>query len=502
MEKKYAFIAIAVVAVLVVASSAVLLMGKGTDGNEKNVVLQSSIAFGGMNNETFDMCIADASGNLYAAGQTDGPVSSITDGYDTTYNGGYSDIIIVKYAPDLSSVVGATYLGGDQADEVWAVAVGNEGQLYVAGWTKSLDFPTTAGEHDGTIERFMVFVAELSPDLKTLQHSVFLCDDSGVENIAVDSSGDVWVVGNTENSDFPATTGAYDTTLFGEEDDAFVVRMSSDLGTIEASTLFGGPGADFCSDIAFDGSGNVYIFGTTFNQWDDGTGSRTVPTTIGAYDGEIGGDTDTYVAKFSSDLTELKACTLLGGSRNDGSIKMLIAKDGNVLVAGSTTSGDFPVTGDAMRPQASFSAVMGEGFLCKLSPDLSELRYSTYLGQGTFSPNSMFEDESGRIYLSIIVSEMDLPPPMVSGAFSSSPAGSIDGYIAILDDKLSKFLYTSYIGGKWRDDSTLALGPDGSIYIAGRTESPDFPTLADSSREQGDGNWFQSDGYVLRFKFE
>ena len=170
-------------------------------------------------------------------------------------------------------------------------------------------------------------------------------DEDTSNAIAIDSSGNVYVTGSTvdDTTDLPVTSGAYDEALNGGQD-IYVSKFSSDLTSLSASTYFGGSGTDDGLDIAIDSSDNVYVIGWTQDHTTD------QPTTSGAYD-EVhnGGGYDTFVSKFSSDLTSLSASTFLGGSGDDAGSAIAIDSSDNVYVTGSTADDttDLPVTSGA-----------------------------------------------------------------------------------------------------------------------------------------------------------
>ena len=239
----------------------------------------------------------DGQGNILVAGRTDSSNFPTTAGaYDATYNGGPSDAFVAKLSSDLGTLQAATFLGGSSWDIATALAVDGQGNVVVAGWTESADFPTTVGAYDATYNGGPsdAFVAKLSSDLTTLQAATFLggSDDDKATALAIDGQGNVVVAGETYSSDFPTTAGAYDATYNGGLYDAFVAKLSSDLTTLQAATFLGGSsGYDSASALAIDGQGTVVVAG--------GTTSSDFPTTVGAYDDTHNGPSDAFVARLS-----------------------------------------------------------------------------------------------------------------------------------------------------------------------------------------------------------
>ena len=171
-----------------------------------------------------------------------------------------------------------SYFGGSGTSTVAALARGANGNLYVAGMTRSTDFPTTVGAYDRTCggndgcRHGDGFVTELTPDGSQIVFSTYLggAGDDAIEAIAVDAAGRVNVAGATASADFPTTTGALDRTYAGGADtegepltDAFFVRLAADGSSLQYGTFLGGSGGDTAYGVAVGPDGNTYVAGTT-----------------------------------------------------------------------------------------------------------------------------------------------------------------------------------------------------------------------------------------------
>ncbi|QQS40808.1 MAG: SBBP repeat-containing protein [Acidobacteriota bacterium] len=274
--------------------------------NPAGSALEYSTFIGGSEGEQGNGIAVDATGNAYVTGFTLSNVAGMefptTGGaYDTSHNG-QNDVFVVKLNAAGSALVYSTFLGDFSDDRGNAIAVDAMDRAYVTGRTDGgTSFPTTPGAFDQTGNGGIDgFVTRLNPAGAALDYSTFLgsdSDDIGY-GIFVDEAGRAFVTGETGNSLntlFPTTPGAYDTTFNGWSD-AFVSELDGDGAGLLYSTLIGGDARDRPKDIAVDQNGSVYITGDTDN------GTVDFPTTPGAFDTTINsggvGNGDFFVTKF------------------------------------------------------------------------------------------------------------------------------------------------------------------------------------------------------------
>src|SRR3990167_7405653 len=343
----------------------------------------------------------------------------------------------------IDPLLASTFLGGSDSDNGNSLALDINGNVYVTGNTGSTDFPTTSGAYDAFFSTSLVgggdaFVSKLDGGLTSLLASTYLGGsryDNGY-SLTLDISGYVYVTGYTDSTDFPTTSGAYDTSFNSSDyyiDDVFVSKLEGGLGTLTASTFVGGSSDDYGNALTLDTSGNVYVTGST--------GSTDFPTTSGAYDTSQNGsgNTDVFVSKLDGGLTSLLASTYLGGSSYDIGNSITLDTSGNAYVTGNTGSTDFPTTNgayDASQNGSGYSDI----FVSKLNGGLTSLLVSTYLGGSSSDEGrSLALDISGNAYVTGYTGSSDFPT--TSGAydtsFNNSGYGYYDVFVSMLDSDLS-----------------------------------------------------------------
>ena len=227
----------------------------------------------------------DSAGNVYLTGSSAAPQLPTSAGVlqpQRSGNATSSDAFIAKLSADGSAFLCTTYLGGPGNDRGNAIAVDSTGDIVVAGRTYSTQFPTTAGAPQRHLAGYSdVFVAKLNPTCTALVYATYLGGkgDEGANGIALDGSGNVYVVGGTDSPDFPVSAGVVQ-PRYGGHGDAFAASLNPAGTAFEYVTYLGGTLGDIANGVAVDSAGNAFITGSTT--------SADFPVTDGAFQRSIG----------------------------------------------------------------------------------------------------------------------------------------------------------------------------------------------------------------------
>ena len=361
----------------------------------------------------------------------------------------------------------STCLGGSGFDDGFGIAVDTSGYAYITGLTESTEFPTTLGSFHLSLKGAAdAFVIKLNPAGSALVYSTYF-GGSGIDignNIAVDISGNAYVTGLTNSTDFPTTPGALQTSLKGDSN-AFITKLSPNGSTPVYSTYLGGSTFDDGFSIAVDISGSAYVTGVTK--------STDFPITPGAFQTSFKGIADAFITKLNSAGSALVYSTYLGGSTFDNGLGIAVDTSSNAYVTGFTQSTDFPTTPGAF--QTSLKSIMN-AFVTKLAPTGSVLVYSTYLGGSNQDVgNGIAVDISGNAYVTGLTDSIDFPT--TPGAFQITFKGGRDAFITKLNPAGNALAYSTYLGGSNQDEIFgIAVDASGNAYVTGLTKSTDFPT--------------------------
>lgn len=259
---------------------------------------------------------------------------------------GGTDAFVTRLSPDGAALEFSTYLGGRGDDFGEGVAVDTDGGVYVAGITGSSDFPQRGGvQSQFNGGRYDAFVTKLTAAGDALVYSTFLggSGDDEAFRIARDAANNVYLTGLTDSADFP-TAGAAQPKRGGRSD-AFVAKLNPTGSALVYSTYLGGADVDEGWDIAVDTRGRAWIAGRT--------SSRDFPVTPDAVQPSPGGASDAFVAALNADGASVTFATYLGGVSEDRAHALALAGPDSVVLAGQTTSTNFPALAPLKAPPAN-----------------------------------------------------------------------------------------------------------------------------------------------------
>lgn len=384
---------------------------------------------GGSSGDIGRAIAVDDSGSAYIAGRTSSVDFPTTPGAFDTITGGF-DAFVTKFDMTGSVLEYSTFLGGNENDEIQSITLDDSNQIYVTGWTKSDDFPVTAGAFDPTYNGAEdVFVAKLNSTASALFYGTYLGGGVNEEGnaIAIDGSGNAYVTGYTTSSDFPTTIEAYDRS-YNHNSDVFVIKLDATGSEPVYSTYIGGNGGDIGSGIAVSGDGRAYLVGATV--------SLDFPVTSWAFDSTFHGGgwygSDAFVASLDAAGESLCYATFLGGDGDDWGYSLVLNDLGEVCLTGYTESADFPVTPGAY--DTTHGGYWPDAFVTKMNGTGSSLLYSTFLG-GSYDEDwghSIAMDDSAYIYLTGYTLSQDFPA--TPNAFDPTYNGGYgDAFVTKLD---------------------------------------------------------------------
>jgi hypothetical protein len=319
-------------------------------------------------------------------------------------------------------------------------------------------------------------------------------------DVAADASGNAYIVGSTQSVDFPTTPGAFQRQCksvsvpgFCDSRPAFVTKLNASGTQAIYSTVLGGSDGETGSGIAVDSSGNAYVAGTTT--------SPDFPTTAGSAQPVFGGGSqDGFVTKLSPSGSHPIYSTFLGGNGFDQALSVAADSSGNAFVTGETGSKNFPAK-KAFQPQCALltSGGCGNAFVVKLSPNLGQLSYSTFLGGGRDGFDfgvGIAVTKDGQAYVTGSTTSSAFPTTQT--AFQRIFRGTSINHNAFITKFSSAggLIYSSYLGGEVDVFAAgVALDRDTNAYLAGGVAQGGFPVTPGAFQQKSSGG---EDAFVAK----
>jgi hypothetical protein len=458
-----------------------------------------------------DMAIHPTSGEVYVAGFTDSANFPGTTGGAFPTGGASGDAFVARLSADLTTLLQATYLAGNETDEAHALIV-TATDVYVAGSTGSSNFPATAGSAQSADPNAGAalngFIARLPLSLTSLTAATYLggttAFDTSIFAMLPHPNGDFYVCGPTRSTTLPNTAGGFAPTNSGPRA-AFVARIDAALSAFAQLTYFGA-NAGFssnsmsCTALAADpGSGELYIGG----RGDSGT---ALPNLTG---GALAtGNAGAWAARLNAALTQNPQTTWLAqdNSGSTPSVHSLLRHPANgdlYVLTDSRTGASLPPNATAGGGQTTCNGGLFNCLLVmRLNTSLTGVVAGTFYGTAASSIvprgfNHMTIDPvSGDVFAA---SDGHAGLPNTAGGFQpAAPAGAVTpGFIVRIRNDLGAIVQASYIGGNNATRPVgVALHPaNGHLYVAGSTSSDNFPLTSGGAQAAFAGN---RDAFVTR----
>jgi gliding motility-associated-like protein len=387
---------------------------------------------GGSGTESPNSLVVNDALEIYVLGISNSPNYPVSAGcYDNTQNG-MQDIVVTHLDAAGGSLVGSTYVGGNQNDGRWTgyamnghdglrgeIIVDQSDNAWISSYTASVNFPVTPGAYDQTQNGgYDACAFRLSPTLSTLQWSTFLggpSDDLGY-GLRLNNAGELYMTGLTQSGGFPVTAGAYTPAFQGGGIDGYVAKFDAGGSVLLACSFIGTNAQDVSYFIALDINQDPYLFGTSMG---------AMPVSPGVYSNSGGGN---FIIKLDTALSSAVFSTIVGAPLA-GYLEpeaFMVDTCGNIYLAGFGSSGTYPVT-----PTALYTSPPGTCYLMTLSKDAASLLYgSFYYGSHVDGGTSRF-DPTGTIYLGIC---MGGSAPVPSWAYSNGiPDNPWDMFVLKMD---------------------------------------------------------------------
>jgi hypothetical protein len=313
-------------------------------------------------------------------------VSFVTDG--DTYGFAVDKALGRGMVIDPLVMPASTLLGGAHAEEVADMAIDTDGNVYVVGTTNSVDFPVTAGAYSTTYHPLDVVVTKMDRNLTQVLWSTYIggSEEEWVMALDLDDENNVHLIGETKSSDFPVTEGALQEAIGNQYTKDVYILRLSPDGSTLDHSTFVGGYWDEEAGDIEARDGKIYV---AMN-----TASSDFP--YGNISGVMYG-APAILMVLNEDASGIESIMSWGGSRTSKPSSLHVNGEGNVTMAGMTAAWDFPTTPGAYMEEGNYNF---RSFLLQADPDANVTNFATYFGVGYVTVTDMAIDDDGYIYLS------------------------------------------------------------------------------------------------------
>jgi hypothetical protein len=440
---------------------------------------------------------SDSLGNVYVTGHT-GAGFPIVDGEQPVIKGS-EDAFVSKFDPTGHTLLYSTYLGGSSANYAAAIALDPQGNIIVAGISNSNDFPHAGAVPTLTCEgnNACYFVASLTADGSSLNYSGLVGGMVGFSagydwgnqgRIAIDSVGNVYLAGVTDDKNFEITPGTLSNTVPGYPYDSTFVLKVDTTGTLVYSTIIPGTAPPDASDvttnvfmpsgISVDANGQATIAGTAGPGLPATSGvvQATFPNSLNT------SDTAGFVLQLNDNASAINYATYVPGT--DWQLGYAVDSSGNVYLTGATSETNLPVSANAY--QRAILQYQFSGFVVKMNGNGTSIPAATYL-EGTQGATfyGMALDSNSNVFLAGVTASADFPLQNPFVAQWVSGATAYDMALAEMSPDLSSLLFGSFLSSTDQilpasSFPAIAVDSQGNFLVAGETFASDFPTTTNS----------------------
>lgn len=456
------------------------------------------ITYFGRNNTDYVFSTAiDPSGQTIQTGYTYSTNLPVTSGaYQSSIQTtpcGY----VVKMNAAGNGLIFCTYLGGNNSTYPYGGCGSDQnGNTYVAGYTYATNFPVTSGAFQTTYSTFPeMFITKLNTTGSALGYSTYLGGNNTdvCYGMHADLNGFAYVTGYTYSTNYPTSSGAFQSTMpYSSYPNVFVTKLNQNGNALAMSSFYGSSsGYGYGYGVSSDGNGNPYVTGYCY--------ATNFPTTAGAFKTSGTTTPEIFVAKFNASGTSLSYATYLNGNNTDIAYNISVDPDGQAAIVGYTYSSNYHITPGALQSTLSTTP---EGFVTKLNSTGTGLIFSTFLGgNSTDYAYGVTCGMDGNVHVGGYTYSSNFPGITSDGkqtTISSTP----DAFFTSFSPTGTK-IYGTYLGGSSTDQAyyfkCVGSNAENQIVIGGITSSSNFPVTAGAYQTSVTTTY---EGWMAKFQFD